>query len=557
MLSSIGKIGFILLLAVFSAVATGADPPDVIVCDEFRGYGIWTIESDGSNLAEICPTGAYAEYSRGGEKIAFNEYFRKGIWVMQADGSSGKKLVDEGSHPSWTSDGSRIVFAKYNDHYWGKLWIMNEDGSGLQQLSNTIGDQPNCSHYGDRIVFESFNNGIWMMNTDGSNVVQITGFGCDPSWSPDDQHIVFVNGDQHGPIYMMEPDGSNLTQLSVSSGHDPSMGPDGRVVFESSGSLIIVEGLTETLLTTGRYSPDWCLGEAGPPYEPGMVFSGVGLIPFSEIEDGYATTEPGYFLEVENAPFGGALQIFGNFDLARSYGVAKYKIQAAKWPDPSTEPADGDFEDQEEAWGNYLWDPNQGKFVYHLISPDQENKYDIPPESEFWYLDNLLLDWDSTRFTDGKYSLRLKAYKANGWEMSVPESINRLVLVVDNTPPVASIENIYFGGEPVDTCAIVTLDQSDVLEFEITALDEAGHLYRYTLNGSWGDNSGFSITNETYDSGIHGDFWEGVSGYSVYYGGWPATCAYSFNLGVHDRATNGYGRIHHSSYHKNITLILE
>lgn len=249
--------------------------------------------------------------------------------------------------------------------------------------------------------------------------------------------------------------------------------------------------------------------------------------------------------------------MFGNFELARSYGAAKYKVQVAQWTDPATEPVDGDFEDLLDSWGNYLWDSLEGEFVYRVIAPDEENKYMIPSASEYWYLDDLLIEWDTGRFSDGKYSLRLKAYNGGGSEMGIPEELNRLVLVVDNSEPSVSIDEIIFDGQVVDTCGIVSMLPEDELEFVLTVDDADGHLFSYNLKANWGDNSAFSIAGETYDPDIHGSSWTGLSGDSFFYDTWPATCAYNFRLVVWDRVINGYNRIHYTEYNKNITLILE
>jgi hypothetical protein len=51
---------FLLLIAAPAI----ADPPDLILCSEPYGGGIWTIEEDGSNLTEISDFGWFGEFSR-------------------------------------------------------------------------------------------------------------------------------------------------------------------------------------------------------------------------------------------------------------------------------------------------------------------------------------------------------------------------------------------------------------------------------------------------------------------------------------------------------------
>ena len=547
---------FLFVVAFLGVTSAMAAPLNLILCNEPYGEGIWTMQPDGSGLKEISDFGWFAEFSRGGEKIAFSQYYKSGIWVMGADGSNKKRLTKSGVHPSWSPDGSQIVFSTGDSYaYNSRIWIMNSDGTNLIQLTKRVADRPDWAHFSNKIVFSSWGDGIWVINSDGTGEKQILSYGSMPSWSQDDQKIVFRG---YQCIYTMNSDGSDVTKISTSWGSHPSMGPDGRVVFQTTGDrLMIVDNGVETLLTTGLLAPDWCIGEAGPPYELGkFFFSGVGLIPFTEINNGYATTEEGYYLYVENAPFGGRLHVFSNFDLARAYRIDEYKVQVAKWPDPLTEPSESDFEDLLDSWGNYIWDPVEGKFVYQVIAPDGDNKYRIPSASEHWYLDNLLIQWNTTRFGDGKYSLRIKAYTSGGSEIRVPEEINRLALVIDNTWPVARIDDILYQGEAVDACDIITLESDDELEFVITANDNAGHFYLYDLNAYWGENENFDIADERYASFVHGSSWTGIVEESFFHNNWPRTCAYNFRLRVWDGVINGYNRIHYSEYNKHITLMI-
>lgn len=550
------RISLLVILAACCLVtAATADPPDLILCNESLGTGIWSIESDGSNLQELSDFGWFAEYSRGGNMIAFSKHYKAGIWVMEQNGDNPREIYPEGIHPSWSPDGTKIVFEIGTTYaYDSRIWMVDADGSNPVQLTTRVGSRPNFAHFSDVIVFGSYNDGIWLINADGSGETQILGYGRMPAWGPNDDTIVFSSG----VIYTMDPTGGSVTPVSISSGYYPCMGPDGRIVFmDGSDNLIMLDGGVETLLAADRLAPDWSTGDSGPPYELGMVFSGVGLIPYTEIEDGYATTEPGYYLFVENAPFGSKLHVFGNFELARGYGVAKYKVQAARWADPYTEPLEGDYEDIIESWGNYVWDPILGEFVYHVISPDDENKYEMPPGGDFWYIDNLLVEWDTGRYSDGKYTLRLKAYRASGAEMGIPPDLNQLVLVVDNTRPDVIINDIIYDGTAIDTCGIVTMAPTDPLDFVITVNDPDGHLHNWNLTGYWGDNSSFHIDGESYDPLVHGDSWTGFTSMTTDYYAWPTTCAYNFRLSARDRIINGYNRIHYKEYNKNITLILE
>jgi Tol biopolymer transport system component len=64
---------------------------------------------------------------------------------MSADGSNSKEIMSIETNntialdliaPSWSPDSQRIVFSKPNpDESKVVLWIMNKDGSGLEQIT--------------------------------------------------------------------------------------------------------------------------------------------------------------------------------------------------------------------------------------------------------------------------------------------------------------------------------------------------------------------------------------------------------------------------------------
>lgn len=75
----------------------------------------------------------YPEYSPDGSKIAFasgiSESF--GIWIMDSDGTNLSRLKDSGVEFSWSPDGEQIVYTGPG----ATLWIMNSDGSNRTQLT--------------------------------------------------------------------------------------------------------------------------------------------------------------------------------------------------------------------------------------------------------------------------------------------------------------------------------------------------------------------------------------------------------------------------------------
>lgn len=178
---------------------------------------------------------------------------------------------------------TRLVFSsdRDGDH---EIFIMNADGSGVQQLTfnNVNDDKPSWSKDGTRIAWESEIDAdfeIFVMNADGSNQRQITDNDVNdwgPAWSPDSSQIAF-HSDEAGNIdlYTMNADGTDRTQVTTNSGTDrsPSWSPDGLELIyysDSSGGRelyrISAQGGSAVRLTNNTFydgQPDWSLNGTG------------------------------------------------------------------------------------------------------------------------------------------------------------------------------------------------------------------------------------------------------------------------------------------------------
>ncbi len=139
----------------------------------------------------------------------------------------------------WSPDGSRITFFSYGDGNKWQIYVVNADGSGLTNLTNSPGDEDALasalSPDGSRIAFSSARDGnyeIYVMNADGSVLTNLTnnpgndgalghqGLGY-LGWSPDGSRISFFSDrDGNAEIYVMNADGSGQTNLTNNSGED-------------------------------------------------------------------------------------------------------------------------------------------------------------------------------------------------------------------------------------------------------------------------------------------------------------------------------------------------
>ena len=75
--------------------------------------------------------------------------------------------TDTGRSPTWSPDGTRIAYS--NDG----IWVMNADGTDPRQLTDT-GFSPTWSPDGTRIAYNRVGLHLWVVNADGTNPQQLT-----------------------------------------------------------------------------------------------------------------------------------------------------------------------------------------------------------------------------------------------------------------------------------------------------------------------------------------------------------------------------------------------
>ncbi len=213
---------------------------------------IFVMNADGSgqqNLTNHSGWDGWPSWSPDGTKIAFQtdrDSVEDGIvielvlpdsdlgdevYVMNADGSGQTNLtnsIGEDRYPSWSPNGAKILFQSTRDENV-EIYTMNPDGSGQSRLTNNsaLDDYPSWSPDGGKITFHSNRDGnteIYAMNVDGSLQTRLTNdpdWDWGPSWAPDGTKIVFETWrDGNGDIYVMNADGSGRIQLTSNSAWD-------------------------------------------------------------------------------------------------------------------------------------------------------------------------------------------------------------------------------------------------------------------------------------------------------------------------------------------------
>jgi len=299
----------------------------------------------------------------------------------------------------------------------------------------------------------------------------------------------------------------------------------------------------------------------------GPIFMGVGHVPATNIDNGYATTASDYFFRVTHAPFGGTLNIFANLTDFYNVGATHYAVIVQKDSD-APQPLG-------VSWKMYKWNTVEREYELVTIAPDTgavvadgNPVYEIPLdggvyEPAYWYPPFLFMRWPSGE--NGLYTFTVILYNSLGNPIALPPHSpeeETLVIRVDKTAPIAEIKEIWQEGTPdekIATCEIVNTGNPNYY-FKITAYDPNHHLLSYRLSALWGNNqSDHNIDSESYDgTAVPPDYhWGGiVNQYVKKTSPWVAQCdcAHTFYLRVWKRTINGYNHILYRDYHKSITI---
>jgi len=142
--------------------------------------------------------------SSAGDYVVTGEDKHKEIWVIKRDGT-GLQKVGEGTYPDFSPDAERIVYQKKDQG----IWIMNRDGSADHQIISD-GQHPAWSSEGGRIAYtRSDSSGIWIADTSGSLVhswkgdsivYPVRGVSVGYiDWGPPDSNTVITEGARISP----------------------------------------------------------------------------------------------------------------------------------------------------------------------------------------------------------------------------------------------------------------------------------------------------------------------------------------------------------------------
>ncbi|PTM03937.1 MAG: amidohydrolase [Bacteroidetes bacterium] len=183
-----------------------------------------------------------------GKSIVFNALGY--LYTMQLPNGTPKRLTqgtDFEFEPSFSNDGNKIVYVTWNDGNLGSVHSISSIGGTSTKLTSEKGiyRNPSYSYDGSKITYRkeggngdqgrtfSNNNGLYVMNSDGSNNKFLTEEGDYPLFSKDNKRIMYQNGGTFGGAITKELKSVDLNgnddRLHVKSSHGNRLlpSPDG------------------------------------------------------------------------------------------------------------------------------------------------------------------------------------------------------------------------------------------------------------------------------------------------------------------------------------------
>jgi TolB protein len=219
-----------------------------MVADDKRGASNFSpvFTPDGTRIV-------YTRCTRFTDAATGERHFTCRIYSIATDGTDRRGITTSKPplevfdfEPAVSPDGSTIVFARHNQNYdgiLGQIYVMGIDGSNPHAITDPEieGWYPDWSPDGHRIAFTSDccrpgSNG-YVMNANGTNVQQLTNTPFPHNdihftYSPDGTRIVFASDQAFEPVccatdmVVMDANGTNQTPLETGlpAPHDFSWG---------------------------------------------------------------------------------------------------------------------------------------------------------------------------------------------------------------------------------------------------------------------------------------------------------------------------------------------
>jgi Tol biopolymer transport system component len=177
------------------------------------------------------------------------------LYVINLDGSGLQQLTHDGTEnifPRWSPDGTQILFSTLfigGRFLYHHVATIRPDGTGRKLLTDALFDdyQAEYTTDGKEIVFGSTRrnliSALWRMSSNGSNRKQITEAALEAGASdlaPDGRRLVFWsqwNTELPGSFWLADLDGKHLMQIRTSDqlAGFPVFSPDGNKIVFNGG----------------------------------------------------------------------------------------------------------------------------------------------------------------------------------------------------------------------------------------------------------------------------------------------------------------------------------
>jgi Tol biopolymer transport system component len=181
------------------------DNSKIVFCGD---HDIMIMNVDGTELIQLT-SGQYDAdpyFAPSGEKIVF--YRQGNIFTIDIDGNNLYQLTDNtrhNKHPQFSPNGENIIFSsdRYSQNGWSNYWLYEifvMDINGDNQTRLTFSDSqppsnnrefPKYSPNGEKIVFCDNEDGVYLMDSDGSNLINISDESNGASFNSESTEIVF------------------------------------------------------------------------------------------------------------------------------------------------------------------------------------------------------------------------------------------------------------------------------------------------------------------------------------------------------------------------------
>jgi Tol biopolymer transport system component len=195
-----------------------------------RGFDLYSIDPSGRNLRRITGTRAPEQDPNagpGGTELVFRTANDE-ITRIRSNGTKRVNLTRNDAHdfaPAWSARGT-IAFT--SSRAGGQtIWTMDRNGRRARRVSPADGEYPAWSRDGRWLAFSRPSGAtydLWVMRSNGTGLEQLTDtisvWEGTPSWSPDNRTIVFSRGDPNGglggrKLWLVDRAGGGLRQLTA------------------------------------------------------------------------------------------------------------------------------------------------------------------------------------------------------------------------------------------------------------------------------------------------------------------------------------------------------